>query len=256
MQQQALKQDAAAIAENFRRQPIRQPVDPAFDPYYQRILKGDLAAVLEYGGFDVFMMDPDSSFYEVVGRLVALHSFAAAKRIISEIARRGDPTAPAPADVYYYWNSKLRLCCCIARDFIREQYKADGSVKREKLWHEYVETCSRTRLIKKGTARPQGPRELAARSQVIKELKEWAQTMHSNSEDVRSLYDLVDRFSMFFLVPKAIFFELAESDSHAERDSRYRARRLLKTPSAVARKYAGLMAGVSASTMSHKNVRK
>src|SRR6266852_5977207 len=138
MQQQALKQDAAAIAEQFRREPIRQPVDPAFDPYYQRILKGDLDAVLEYSG--LFMMYPDSSFYEVVGRLVALHSFAATKRIISEIALRGDPAAPTPHDVYYYWNNKLRFCCRIARDFIREKYEADGSVKREKLWHDYVET--------------------------------------------------------------------------------------------------------------------
>ncbi|HEV3206939.1 MAG TPA: hypothetical protein VGZ28_08290 [Terriglobales bacterium] len=258
MQEQALKQDASAIAERFRREPIHQPVDPAFDPYYQRILKGDLAAVLEYSAFDE--RNPDSSFYEVVGRLAALQSFGAAKHIISKIARRGENPV-AVYEVYYYWYSNLRFRCRIARDFIREKYEADGFVKREKLWHDYVETCSfGIRVTKKGAPRSQGVRELTARSQGIRELKEWAETPHSKSEDVPSLYDLVDRFSMFFLVPKRIFFELAESDwrssGHADRDRRYRARRMHKTPSTVARKFAGLMAGVSPSTMSHRNVRK
>src|ERR1700693_1894082 len=84
----ALKEGASEIAKGFRRHPLRQPVDPLFEPYYQRILMGDLTAVSDYcdsysGGFSF-----DDSFYELIGRLVPLQDLAAAKQIVSEIARR------------------------------------------------------------------------------------------------------------------------------------------------------------------------
>src|SRR5713101_3187402 len=107
-QEQALRKGALTVAERFRREPIRQPVDPAFNPYYQRILAGDVAAILDYDGFDVFRRDSDSSFYEVVGRLVSLQSLDAAKRIVSEIARTGENARGLKMEAYQYWYSTLR----------------------------------------------------------------------------------------------------------------------------------------------------
>src|SRR6266849_4413656 len=89
VQEQVLKQDAPTIAEGFSRHPLRQPVDPGFDPYYQRMLKGDPAAILEYFDLGIgFAADFDSSFYEAIGRLVPLRSSITAKHIVSTIARR------------------------------------------------------------------------------------------------------------------------------------------------------------------------
>ena len=47
VRQQTLKRDSTKIAEEFRRHPLRQRVDPFFEPYYQRVLSGNLAAVTE-----------------------------------------------------------------------------------------------------------------------------------------------------------------------------------------------------------------
>jgi hypothetical protein len=255
--EQALKLAAPTIAETFSRSPIRQPVDPGFDPYYQRILKGDLAAVLEYFYLGIgFAADFDSSFYEVIGRLVPLQSLTAATQIVSEIAR-GDVASigfpESPMDLYNYWYRKLKLSCQLARDFIRQEYKSDPSVKPEELWHQYVDAQYGTRFNKTETARSQG----------IKELKAWAETAHSDTEmpPPELLCDLVSRFSAHLLVPKVIFFDLAKTDGfldyvHVRRKKRYSARRMLSTPSSIARKYACAIVGISTSTVSHGNVRK
>jgi hypothetical protein len=78
--QQTLKRDGRKIAKEFRRYPLRQPVDPLFKPFYQRILTGDLAAVKEYCESSFSF---DASFYELIGRLVTLEDVAAAKQIVS-----------------------------------------------------------------------------------------------------------------------------------------------------------------------------
>jgi hypothetical protein len=80
-QEQVLEQDAGKIAEHFLSYPLREPVDSRFEPYYQRILNGDLFAVWDY--YSTGMLE--DSFYELIGRLVPLQSFAAAKQIISDV---------------------------------------------------------------------------------------------------------------------------------------------------------------------------
>ena len=142
-QEQILKQDAGKIAKRFLSYPLREPVGPLFDPYYQRILKGDLAAVLDYCESNCGTFFLDASFYELIGRLLFLqHHFAAAKQIVAEIARRLVHLTGPPDNVdeeYGHWYCWLRILSKLARQFIRERYKADESVKREQLWHEYIE---------------------------------------------------------------------------------------------------------------------
>ena len=235
LREQTLKQDTQKIVEEFRGYPLRQPVDSRFQPYYKRILDGDLAAVVEYREYYCTSQCLDDSFYEFIGRLVPLQSLGAAKQIVSEIARLGfDLLDIMPPDYVLYedWYDKLKYLCGVARDFIRDQYKADDSVKREPLWQAYM-----------------------ARARDADKLKAFLETRDPETGQLPSLYEQVERFWMSRLVPKQLFFELAESqrpsNARAERDRRCVNRRFLWTPSSIARKYAAAIAGVSVSAMSH-----
>ena len=232
--EQVLKQGASEITQSFLSRPLRQPVDLGFEPYYQRVLKGDLSAILEYLDAGDASVSSDGSFHELIGRLVSMRSSRAAKQIVSDFARRLDPeTLPVEAN-YAYWYRKLGVACTRARAFIAEQYRDNASVKRVHLWPRYIKECYWDR------------REISevTRSQRIKSLNSLA----------LPLCDLLDRFSRHYLVPKSVFMELAESDRRDPgRDKRRRERRLRRTPSFVARKYACEMACVSTGFISHKN---
>jgi hypothetical protein len=249
--QQTLKRDSARIAEKFRRLPLRQPVGDLFAPYYQRILAGDLSAVSDYCESNRGSFCLDASFYELIGRLVFLQDVAAAKQIVAEITRRLVHLTGPPDDTdekYGHWYRWLRILSESARQFIRERYKADESVKREQLWHEYIDRHYVTNFFG-----PSNHKKETNRSQAIKELETWGEQFCADRD---WLVDLVERFWSHGLVPKAIFDELAESnrraDARAERDKRYRNRRFRWTPSSVARKYACAIAGISTGTVSHR----
>ena len=217
-------------------------------------MTGDLAAVSDYCESNKGSFGLDSSFYELIGRLVPLQDVAAAKQIVSEIARRVVHLIGPPDDIdeeYEHWYRWLRILSESARQFIRERYKAEESVKREQLWHEYVNRYYATDFF--------GPSKQneTTRSQDIKELKTWGEQFCADRDWI---LDLVERFWSHGLVPKAMFYELAESnrraDGRALRDKRYRNRRFRWTPSSIARKYACAIAGVSPSTVSHKKHRQ
>src|ERR1022692_2137460 len=129
--ERSLEQGRSTIVFELSHHLLRQPVDPGFDAYYQRVLNGDLAAILDYcdRGWRA------NSFYELVGRLVPLQSVDAAKQIVTEIARRGNPFGPTGEDAYQYWYNTLKRACTIARAFIRDAYNTDALVKREQLWN-------------------------------------------------------------------------------------------------------------------------
>jgi hypothetical protein len=228
---QILEQGKSPIITELNCLPLHQPVDPVFNSYYQRVLQGDLAAILDYceanGEFGA-----EHSFYELVGRLVPLQSVGAAKQIIAEIARRGVTLTAHSEQPYAYWYLTLKRACKIAREFIRQAYEVDDSVKRERLWRPYIDQCYCSRRNNEG----------AARSEEIRKWEERSEMADSQGEESPSLNDLVDRFSVHLLVPKQIFFELAESSRSASdfvgRDKRRRNRRFLWTPSSIARKYA------------------
>jgi hypothetical protein len=247
--QQALEQDKSTIIGKL--QPLRQPVDPAFSPYYQRVLNGDLTALLDYCDVYNEFLDMQHSFLELIGQLVPLQHLGAAKQIIVEIGRRGESLGFPRAVTYRHWYNALKLACKIAREFIRAEYQADTSVKREQLWNPYVDECYTSfSYDDKGGSRPDE----------IRKWKEWVETPDSQGQEPPSLYELVDRFTTHRLVPKPIFFELAQSSRSsgdpAGRDKRRRNRRFLWTPSYIARKNACAIVGISPSTVSHKNRRK
>jgi hypothetical protein len=254
LSEQILKQDARKIADLFLRYPLRQPVDPQFDPYHQRMLKGDLAAVSDYWQRNTAL---DASFYELIGRLVPLQFFGAAKQIISEVqhvgaeldsGRGGDMILPDWV-VYEYCYELLNPLCRVARQFIREKYKEDSWAKREPLWNEYCDHFVST------------TGSLQSRLKTIGDLKAWGEAQYAKCGQTPhrsdgALWNLVERFSNYNLVPKPVFFELAKSsrssDVRVERDKRYQHRRFIYTPSFVARKYACAMVGLSPSYVSHR----
>jgi len=302
MREQVFREDAAHIMSEFRGNPLRDPVDPQFNPYYKLILReGDLAAVLDH--FDSHRgMDLGSSFYELIGRLVPLlRSIPAAKQLLSEIARRG-----AHFSHYDSWYNRLKPLCREARQFINQEYKAaietkrahlhdyfehrirdsienamagspdarelyamaeaNALVNREQLWQEYVRAFYCREFFQSiEQARPQFKEEsllefAEERSHGIKELLGYMENPNTFPSDQFSLLEMTCWFLNRGLLPKPIFFELATSSKtavpRAEHDRRYRNRRLLRTPSSVARKYACAIVGISPSTVSHKNMRK
>lgn len=217
------------------------------------MLSGNPAAVIDYCESNSGRFSFDASFYELIGRLITLQDIAAAKQIVSEVSRRHVHLTGPPDDrdeVYGHWYFWLRILCESARQFIRERYRADESVKREQLWHEYIDRYYVTDFFRCSNEENQ-----TTRPQHIKELKAWGEQFCADRD---WLVDLVERFWSHGLVPRPMFDELADSnrraDARAERDKRYRNRRFRWTPSSIARKYACAIAGISPSTLSHKNV--
>jgi len=260
-----LKSGGAKIAEHFRRYPLRQPVDHQFEPYYHRILDADLAAALEYCDRHCAL---DDSFYELIGRLVPLQSWDAAKQIVSEIKRRGfylndsrrGSSERLPGEVIYRCEyDQLKSLCGVARKFIRKRYREDLYVRREELWDEYVDEFYSLYYFPFATLRSeQSPFKCSA------DLKAWGETIYPHIFRTprrvnKVLWELIEQFSLHHLVPKPMFFELAESNRRpnaiAERDKRYRNRTFLFTPSLIARKWAAAMVGLSVSSVSHQNRR-
>jgi len=259
LQEQILKQDAGMIAEHFLRYPLRQPVEPEFDPYYRRILTGDLAALSDYCERNTTF---DGSFYELIGRLVPLRHFGATEQIISEIQRgsaefdsgRGGGLTLPDWVIYQHWYDLLEKHCQVACQFIRGKYKADPSAKREELWHEYCDAHFATIPT---AGNPQS--EL----KTVEDFKIWGEAEYAKSGQTPrrrgdALYDLVEKFLLHHIVPRHVFFELAESnrrsDVRADRDKRYCHRRFVSTPSLVARKCACAMVGLSPSSVSHQKI--
>jgi hypothetical protein len=137
-QQRILEQDGGHIAEMLRLHTFRQPVDPQFKPYYERILGGDLRAIVDYCDRNAAQKDLDASFYELLGRLVTMRSYRAVKQVLLEIERRGTIGWPSNRDTYDYWYKEIKPACEEARKFIRTVRKSDPRANRIQLWREYV----------------------------------------------------------------------------------------------------------------------
>ena len=251
-QEQILGQDAGKIAKHFLSYPLREPVDARFEPYYRRILNGDLFAGLDYCRTG----ELEGSFYELIGRLVPLQSFAAAKQIISDVklrgfefdSGRGDPILPDWL-IYQHCYQLLTPLCQVARQFIREKYKVDPLAKREHVWNEYCDHFFPTI----------GSRQSGLKA--LGDLKAWGETEYAKCGQNPHRHDdamwaLVEQFSIHHLVPRPVFFDLAanskRSDLRPGYDKRHHYCQFESTPSKTARKYACAMVGLSPSSVSHK----
>jgi len=133
-----LEQDGGHIVEMLNLHLLRQPVDPQFKPYYERVLGGDLGAIADYCDRNAAQKDLDGSFYELVGRLVGVRCYRAVNQVLLDIERRGATGWPNNRDTYEYWYKVIKPACEAARQFVRAVRKSGKSVNREGLWHEYV----------------------------------------------------------------------------------------------------------------------
>ncbi|MFZ1973085.1 MAG: hypothetical protein WAU89_09580 [Candidatus Acidiferrales bacterium] len=228
------------IAEELEREPLRSPVDPHFEPYYQQVLQGNARAILRYCDEYWERGCLSDSFFELLGRLFVISFYDVAATILSNIARRRVAGLPRKQKVYEYWYRKvLKPKCDRARQFLRNAYRSDTHKRREELWPEYC-------LEPSWTLETEADRQYhEMRRQAVKELTE----AHSSRES--SFITMVNEFGGFGLVPKEIFFDLALTQVVSD----HRVFRL--TPAQVARKYACRITGISESTASHyKNVGK
>jgi hypothetical protein len=264
-QKQILEHDGGKIAAHFLSYPLRQPVDPRFDPYYRRILNGDLFAVWDYYGTGAL----EGSFYELIGRLVPLQYFAAAKQIISDVQLcgdefdtvRGGTAIPPDWVVYEHWCRLLHPLCKVARQFIRKNYEDNPWDEREDLWKKYCDHFFAVaapilvwrvgRVVKKF--------QLGLKT--LGDLKAWGETEYAKCGQNPHRHDpamtaLVEQFGLHHLVPRPVFFDLAAVYRHPELRPGYDKRRhyyqFSSTPSMIARKYACAMVGLSPSSVSHK----
>jgi hypothetical protein len=265
LRKQIFEQDAGKIAEHFLSYPLREPVDSRFDPYYQRILNGDLFAVWDYYRTCAL----EGSFYELIGRLVPLQYFAAAKLIISDVqlcgdefdTARGGTAIPPDRVVYNVCYRMLFPLCQVAGQFIREKYKVDPGAKREHLWNEYCDHffAVAAPILVWRAGRVVKMFQLGFKT--LRDLKAWGETEYAKCGQTphrsdRALWDLVEKFSSHHLVPRPVFFDLAAGRRRSELRPGYDKRRpysqFSSTPSVIARKYACSMVGLSPSSVSHK----
>ena len=102
-QKELLERGASAIVDRLNCQPLRQPVDAAFSPFYERVLNGDLAAIFDFCQIHSETLNENPSFCELVGRLVQLRSMRSARYIVDEIVRGRGASERLKAIEYDYW---------------------------------------------------------------------------------------------------------------------------------------------------------
>lgn len=247
-EQEILNTHGAKLAEIFRKEPLRDPVDPTFTPYYQRVLQGDVRAISEYCDAHWEKGDCDSSFFEFLGRLFAVKFYKISAGILRNIERRGVLGFVNQRTVFDSWYQRLKPRCDEARQFARAYQKSTGNWKRGQLWDSYI-------------SKPGGPKFPSEqckgrhrfRAKAIQRLRRIHISKVSRKFEAQngSLLDRVNEFGSFHLLPKDIFFDLAITKIDAGRPA------FRFTPSAVARKWACQLAGISESTVSHwKNMGK
>lgn len=282
------------IVREFRFRPLRTPVDVQFAPYYERVLKGDISAIGNYVDYvdsqnaalcavpvaerlklradQRVQRKLDSSFYELIGRLVTIRFYAAADSVLSDIERRGVLSWPSNRSTYDCWYTLLLPLCQHARQFIREARASCPDANRDKLWRDYVlqpvapthykhfigepdeDNLNLQReaneLDKERRRRAIEGLLVRAKSHTKDSVRSRLSTLGIRGKGLERLVEgnfhlkSVQEFSLFGFVSREVFDDLAKT------------RPVLSTPAAVARRYACKIARVSESWASRKNVRK
>lgn len=250
-EQGVLANQGGKLAEILGSQPLRQPIDPNFAPYYERFLQGDARAIIEYCDSHWEREDFAGSFFEFVGRLVLLRFHKFADIILGKIEQRGVAGLPGDRKRYESRQGRLKPLCVAARVFIRNVRKSQPGVTREQLWNSYIlPRIEKVRIPRKKTRKErlervrQWQRNRAIRRELLIGPGSATERASRAPGEPERLAILVDSFGSFDLIPKEIFFDLALTKP-------------LLTPSAIARKYSCLITGISESTVSHwKNMGK
>jgi hypothetical protein len=120
--------------------------DPNFAPFYQRVMSGDLRALVDF--YRVRGSNPGAAFYQCIGYLAACGSAEEAKTVqkITNINLRGGPqrSASAKGESVREWERRLLQPAQSAAEWISQQRKRDRAEKhppltRERLWQEHVD---------------------------------------------------------------------------------------------------------------------
>src|SRR5260370_37523555 len=90
---------------------LRQPVDPQFKPYYERVLGGDLGAIADYCDRNAAQKDLNGSFYELVGSHVGVRWYRDVNQVLLDIERRGATGWPHKRDTYEYSCKVIQPAC-------------------------------------------------------------------------------------------------------------------------------------------------
>jgi hypothetical protein len=241
--QRVLLEGGAALAEFFKAEPLRQPINPQFAPYYEQVLQGNAKAIIQYCD-EHWEQELANSFHEIVGRLFLLKRDPVAETILTNIAGRPTPGWPSNRRAYGYWYQKLKALCKRARAWLGASLKNSPSDTRDQRWQSYVE--QHQQAVQTTLLQEQGHGIVMI--SVCNLGREAATPINCTVEEVSEssrLMSLVNAFGSFNLVPREIFDELALTKSVAgKRTFRF-------SPSEVARKYACKIVGISESTASH-----
>jgi hypothetical protein len=217
----ALDRDCQYIVAKLKLNPLREPIDAQFSPYYQRFLRGDLRALGDYCDTNLYVNDdcidcgigPFASFYELIGRLFFFRRDTAVKQILADTKRAAWLNRyEAPRRTYEHWYERLLPLCRDARKSIRDLRASYPDANRAKLWRDYIKTAPEA-------------------------LRDWPES------ESKQFIESVKQFSRRGFVSREIFFDLAKTQPTP-----------LK-PAVIARRYACKIAGVSESWASRKNVR-
>jgi len=233
------------LAEIFRSDPLRQPVDPQFAPYYQQVLDGKAHAILRYCDEYWEQGNLSGSFFELVGRLFTLKFYKIADTVLKDIDRRRVAGWPSKRSAYGYWHEKLKPLCDRARHSIRAALNANPNRTRVQLWDEYI---SRTAWeIKNGRdSEHHNLRQQAIQQELLQGPESATEKAAKQSSESGRLITLVNAFGSFNLVPRDVFDDLALTRADSGR------RRFRLRPSEVVRRYACRITGLSESTVSHR----
>jgi hypothetical protein len=249
-EQEVLHTHGAKLAEVFKSDSLRQPIDPEFAPSYEQVLQGKAQAILRYCDEHWEQGNLCGSFYEMLGRLFTLKLYKIADTILRNIERRRVSGWPGERKTYGYWYAKLEVLCRRTRESIRAALKASPNSTREQLWCAYVSQPA-WKIRSKQDRKHHKLRQQAIRKELLQGRKSATKRATKQPSESGRLITLVNAFGSFNLVPKEVFFDLALTKRDAGR------RKFRLTPSDVARRYACQVTSLSESTVSHwKNAGK
>jgi len=243
-ERETLDAHGAKLAEIFKFEPLRQPVDPHFAPYYQQVLGGNAHAILRY--CDAFWEQGNlsGSFFELVGRLFTLKFYKVADTVLRNIERRRVTGWPSERKAYGHWYEKLKQLCGRTRDSIRVALKVNPHAMREECWKAYISEPAWEIRSEQDREHHQ-LRQQAIQDELLRGAESATERAAKQLSESGRLITLVNAFGSFNLVPEEVFLDLALTNLDAGK------RKFRLRPSEVARKYACKIAGLSESTVSH-----
>lgn len=243
-ERETLEKGGLWLADVFRSAPLRHPVDPQFAPYYDEVRHGDAGAIIRYCDKYWEQGNLASSFFEMVGRLFSLKFYSVADLILRDLERRPVAGWPSKRQAFGYWYRKLKPLCDRGRDFIRAALRLGPDSTRERLWVAYIAQPA-WEIRSEQDSEHHIKRQQAIRSELLEGPESVANRATKQSSESGRTITLVNGFGSFNLLPKEVFFDLALTKFDG-------GRKFCLTPSAVARKYACQIAGLSESTVGHR----